>query len=158
LGKGVKVLHGEKSGWEIEVYKHQTTETPGEDEQEDLLEIDLDGEEEEISRKFLAIVVYYSRKSFSAKYLFAEMMNAWGISSMGQIEKLGDYSFKLEFHKEEEKMKAVEGGPWRHKGDTLIVVHYDGMTRPSEVCIDSIGLWVRLYDLPPVMMKEAVGR
>jgi hypothetical protein len=36
----------------------------------------------------------------------------------------------------------------------LIIVHYDGLTRPSEVRIDSISLWVRLYDLPPVMMKE----
>jgi hypothetical protein len=26
------------------------------------------------------------------------------------------------------------------------------------VCIDSIALWIRLYDLPPVMMKEAVAK
>jgi hypothetical protein len=38
------------------------------------------------------------------------------------------------------------------------VVHYDGLTRPSEVYIDAIAVWVRLYDLPPVMMKEAVAR
>jgi hypothetical protein len=99
--------------------------------------------------------VYYSCKSFSAKYLFAEMLNTWGISSMGQIEKIRDYNFKQEFQKED-KMKVVEGGLWRHKGDAIIVVHYDGMTRPSAVCVDSIGLWVRLYDLPPVMMKETM--
>jgi hypothetical protein len=77
---------------------------------------------------------------------------------MAQVEKLGEYSFKLEFDKEEEKMKVLEGGPWRHKGDALIVVHYDGLTRPSEVYIDAITVWVRLYDLPPVMMKQVVAR
>jgi hypothetical protein len=53
---------------------------------------------------------------------------------------------------------VLEGGPWRHKGDALIVVHYYGLTRLSEVRIDSIALWARLYDLPPVMMKETFAR
>jgi hypothetical protein len=151
--KWIGTYQGERSGWEIELYKHKEAGSSGKDALEDALEIDLEVEEEEISRKFLAIAVYYSRKSFGAKYLFAEMVNAWGIANMGQIEK-------LQFHKEEDKMKVMEGGggAWRHKGDALIVVHYDGMTRPSEVCIDSIGMWVRLYDLPPIMMKEGVAK
>jgi hypothetical protein len=74
------------------------------------------------------------------------------------VEKLGDCIFKLEFSKEEEKTRVLKGGPWHHKGDALIVVHYDGLVRPSEVCITTIRLWVRFYDLPPVMMKEAVAK
>jgi hypothetical protein len=53
---------------------------------------------------------------------------------------------------------VVDGGLWRHKGDTLIVVHYDGLSRPSEVKIDSIQLQVRLYDMPVAMMKESYGK
>jgi hypothetical protein len=71
---------------------------------------------------------------------------------------LETYSFKIEFNNHEEKQRVLEGGPWRHKGDALIVIHYDGMVRPSEVNIESIGLWIRLYDLPPVMIKEASAR
>jgi hypothetical protein len=48
--------------------------------------------------------------------------------------------FKLEFEKSEEKIRVIEGGPWRHKGDALIVAHYDGCTRPSEVRISNIAL------------------
>lgn len=51
----------------------------------------------------------------------------------------------------------MEGGPWIHKGDALIVVEYDELTRPSEIKINTIGLWVRFYDLPPVMMNKDVG-
>ena len=47
---------------------------------------------------------------------------------------------------------VLDGGPWRHKGDALIVVPYDGFTRPSEVVIDSIDLWVRFYDVPAFLM------
>jgi hypothetical protein len=50
------------------------------------------------------------------------------------------------------------GGGWRHKGDALIVLHYDGFSRPSEIRVENIALWIRLYDLPLVMMKEPVAR
>jgi hypothetical protein len=82
LGPGGQFQQGETSRWAIEVYKHKDRGIPTEEEQDDCLEIDLDEEEEEISRKYLAIAVFYFRKSFNAKYLFAEMMNAWGIASL----------------------------------------------------------------------------
>jgi hypothetical protein len=37
-------------------------------------------------------------------------------------------------------------------------VHYDGLLRPSEIKIHSLGFWVRFYDLPPAMMKEGVAK
>jgi hypothetical protein len=82
------------------------------------------------------------------------MVAAWEIQKMEAVEKVGDYNFRIQFSTEEEKNRVLEGGPWRHKGDAVIVVHYDGLTRPSEVHISSINLWVRFYDLPPVMMES----
>jgi hypothetical protein len=56
-------------------------------------------EEAEISKKSLAMAVYYSHKSFSPKHQFSFMQNAWGISSLARVEKLSDYIFKIEFNK-----------------------------------------------------------
>jgi hypothetical protein len=81
------------------------------------------------------------------------MLTAWGFNELPAIDKIGDYCFKMEFASEKDKVKVTEGGPWRHKGDALIVVHYDGLLQPSEVKIDSILLWIRLYDLPAAMMR-----
>jgi hypothetical protein len=106
----------------------------------------------------MAIAVFYSQKSYNPQFLFSDMVKAWGIPKLASMEKLGDYCFKLEFMQEEEKARVIEGGPWRHKGDALIVVHYDGSIRPSEVKIDTIQLWVRLYDLPAAMMKEVCAQ
>jgi hypothetical protein len=86
------------------------------------------------------------------------MVNAWGIQRLAAIKKLGDYIFKDEFISAEEKSRVLEGGPWRHKGDALIVTHYDGLVRPLEVRIKSIALWVRFYDLPAAMMKPAIAQ
>jgi hypothetical protein len=65
------------------------------------------------------------------------MQNAWGIPKLKAVEKLGEYSFKVEFLTEDEKRRILDGGPWRHKGDVMILVHYDGLCRPSKVRINS---------------------
>jgi hypothetical protein len=92
----------------------------------------------------MGIAIYYSRNSFNPKILFSDMIHAWGIQKMAAVDKLGDYIFKVEFMREEEKERVIGGGPWRHKGDAVIVVHYDGLARPSEIKIQDIGLWARL--------------
>jgi hypothetical protein len=74
------------------------------------------------------------------------------------VEKVDDYIFRIEFDKLEEKIRVLEGGTWRHKGDAVIVVQYDGLRRPSEISIENILPWVRLYDLPCAMMKEDFTR
>jgi hypothetical protein len=52
------------------------------------------------------------------------------------------------------KQRVVVGGPWRHKGDALLVVSYDGLAPPSSIVINTTALWVRFYDLPAALRKE----
>jgi hypothetical protein len=76
------------------------------------------------------------------KGLFDEMGAAWRLERPITVRKLGDNRFILEFDIEHHYQYALNGGPWLHKGDALIVVSYDGVSRPSEVVIDSINMWV----------------
>jgi hypothetical protein len=140
--------------WAVEVYKGKAA--PPEEKEEDILELSLEDEEGEIAIKFLAFAVFFFQKATTEVFVqrHAECLGYQGASGH---RKLGDNSFKLEFASAEEKQSVVEGGPWRHKGGTLIVVHYDGLARLSEVKIDSIQMWVRLYDLPAALMNEAFG-
>jgi hypothetical protein len=85
------------------------------------------------------------------------MLKAWNLQQLAAVEKIGDYMFRLEFNKVDEKNRVLDRGPWQHKGDALIVVHYDGLVHPSEIRIQSLGMWVRFYDLPPAMMREAIA-
>jgi hypothetical protein len=130
----------DRKDWAIEIYQGSRANAKGEDDEEGMLELDLDEEEAELSSKHMAIAVFYSRKSYNPRYLFSDMMAAWGVPKMATVENMRDYMFKLEFAKGGEKIKALEGGPWRHKGDALIVVHYDGLAWPSEVRIEEIGM------------------
>jgi hypothetical protein len=84
------------------------------------------------------------------------MLSTRGISSLAFVEKLEDYSFKLEFKRGGEE-KSVGGGPGRHTGDTLIATHYDGWSRASEFTL-TIALWVCFYDIPLAMIKDAFAK
>ncbi|CAN6238025.1 unnamed protein product [Urochloa humidicola] len=80
---------------------------------------------------------------------------AWGLERPLPVTKLEDNRFILEFESEQQYTYVINGGPWRHKGDALIVVPYDGFTRPSEVVIDAVNVWVRFYDVPITLMTAA---
>jgi hypothetical protein len=123
---------------------------------QDILEFNLDEEVGDETSKLLAIAVLFSRKSFSPQYLFSDMLEAWNMQRLAVVEKVGDYIFRLKFNSAEEKNRVLDGDPWRHRGDALIVAHYDGLMRPSEIRIKCLGMWVHFYDLPPAMMHEAV--
>jgi hypothetical protein len=39
------------------------------------------------------------------------MFVAWGIHDRVSVERIGDYIFKMEFVKEDEKGRVIQGGP-----------------------------------------------
>ncbi|TVU38678.1 hypothetical protein EJB05_12062, partial [Eragrostis curvula] len=113
------------------VLYNKPAEAPTEEElDDDVFEVDL-GEMEETKNKWWAIARYYSSKAYNVRGLFM-----------------------LEFNSEKLFKYVTNGGPWKRKGDALIVVPYDGWSKPSEVCIESISLWVRIHDMPPAMIRN----
>lgn len=65
-----------------------------------------------------------------------------------------DNRFLVEFDSEWLCKKAIHGGPWTFRGDAVIFVVYDGLKRFLEVIIDSISMWIRIYDIPVAMMAS----
>jgi hypothetical protein len=132
-----------RKDWALEVYQGKSTREEEAGIEDAILEPELDEEEAIETSRVMGIAIYYSRKSFNPKILFSDMIHAWGIQKMVAVDKLGDYIFKVEFMREEEE-RVIGGGPWRHKGDAVIVVHYDGLAQPLEIKIQDIGLRARL--------------
>ncbi|TVU12618.1 hypothetical protein EJB05_46269, partial [Eragrostis curvula] len=133
----------------------KSTEAPTEEElDDDVFEVDLGEMEEETKNKWWAIARYYSSKAYNVRGLFAEMSRHWGLTEQIQAKNLNLNRFMLEFNSEKLFKYVTNGGPWKHKGDALIVVPYDGWSKPSEVCIESISLWVRIHDMPPAMIRN----
>lgn len=56
------------------------------------------------------------------------------------LRTLGDNRYLIDFDFERLWRKVINGGLWKHKGDSLIFVPYDGVVRTSEIIIESIAL------------------
>jgi hypothetical protein len=86
------------------------------------------------------------------KVLFSDLFRIWGD---GTIRDFGDNRYLLEFSSVDVLSFVIRGGPWSFKGDAIIMVQYDGLTKLSEVVIESIPLWIRIYDIVVAMMTTA---
>jgi hypothetical protein len=95
---------------------------------------------------------YYSSHSFPVNVFFADLFRIWGD---GTARDVGNNRYLLEFSTENSLDFAIRGGPWSFRGDAVIMVRYDGLTKLSEVAIESIPLWIRIYDIPVAMMTTA---
>jgi hypothetical protein len=42
----------------------------------------------------------------------------------------------------------MEGGPWTFRGHPVIMVIYDGFTKPSEIEQNTFKIWIQIHDLP----------
>lgn len=90
--------------------------------------------------------------------MFSGLSKAWRRKEAIPFRELEDNIFLVEFDSEQLWKKATNGGPWKHKGDAVTFVPYDGVKRLSEVVIESIALWVRIYDIPMKMTTERFFR
>ncbi|CAN6287497.1 unnamed protein product [Urochloa humidicola] len=128
------VLHGK-----------ETAEEPEENVEEFVFEEDVSVK---ATSKWLAIARFYSGRTIKSKIIFDELCNAWG---KVDTRDLGENRFLIEFRSEKDLNFVLNGAPWKFKGDAMIVIPYDGFTRLSEVIIESLPLWIRIYDVPVAM-------
>jgi hypothetical protein len=64
----------------------------------------------------------------------------------------------LEFDTDETRKRIIDGGPWRHRGDALLVIPYNRLSPQSLIVMNSIGLWTQFYDLLDVLRKDEHAR
>ncbi|KAM0901411.1 hypothetical protein ACQ4PT_019967 [Festuca glaucescens] len=75
--------------------------------------------------------------------LFAPIKRKWFIITLFSE---GDYNFVL------------NGGPWIHLGNALLVKALEGSARPSATDLSSVPMWVHMYDVPWDKQTVANGR
>jgi len=148
---GEKMIAGDVQAGTEQVIQKEAKGKEKVPEEDDEFEFDPFEGMKEQAPKWYAMALFYS--SHRSRFLFVEMGAAWKCKNPIPVRPLEDNRYILEFDVEEEYNYVINGGPWRHKGDALIVVPYDGLSRPSEVIIDSINLWVRFYDVPAHLMS-----
>ncbi|BAH93890.1 Os07g0417800, partial [Oryza sativa Japonica Group] len=117
-------------------------------------------EDEEIKQDGIWTVLarFYSLRNPNQTALFEDMSRAWRLRSDMTHKSLRDNLFIITFSTEGDYKFVLQGGPWLHKGDALLVAAFDGLTCPSKIPLETVPIWIRIYDLPLVLMTKARGQ
>lgn len=133
-------------------------EEEGLEEEDEVIDIDFTSAAENLKGRWLVVAFLYCNHCVNPKYLFQEMSLAWGLQKPAMVRDIDRNKYLIEFDSVQTFEFVTMGGPWRYKGDELLIQPYDGLTPASEVTFDFVPLWVRLFDLPEAMMTKVYAR
>lgn len=73
-----------------------------------------------------------------------------------EIHELGGQRYSFIFHHRLDLEKVVEGGPWTSEQSLLIFHKLENAEDPHMVPLNTMDIWVQVYDLPQGMIRESI--
>ncbi|XP_073353945.1 uncharacterized protein [Aegilops tauschii subsp. strangulata] len=119
--------------------------------------LDLSKERAALKTRWLVVGLFFSLQAFSSEGLFGELRDKWGLRGKMKYTQLKNNRYLLEFEREGDRRFIINNDPWSYKGDAFLMVTADGNTPPGDVEIAHMPIWVKIYDVPLVMLSEPVA-
>jgi hypothetical protein len=85
------------------------------------------------------------------------MIRAWQPTGWVSFKTLGPNLFLIEFQHEWDKVRIMEGRPWKFDRDLFSMAEFNGRTPPSDLEFEKVPFWVRMYDMPLACMSREMG-
>jgi hypothetical protein len=101
---------------------------------------------------------YYSPKAMNINVIQLHFMDVWRIRGTMTFSPLKDNFFIITFSSEGDFQFVKRGGPWIHQGVACLIAPFINNIRPSATVLDSVQVWVRIYDIPWNKQTDATGR
>jgi cytochrome c len=101
---------------------------------------------------------YVGQISPSAETLKVHFTKVWMLRRGATFAPIKPKWFIITLNSEGDYNFVVNGGPWVHLGNALLVQPLKGDERPSATDLTSMPIWVKMYDVPWDKQNEANGR
>ncbi|OMP02217.1 hypothetical protein COLO4_11269 [Corchorus olitorius] len=83
--------------------------------------------------------------------------NAWKPEMGLVIKEVGGKLYMFKFEDGPEKDRVLVTQPWHFNRALLVLKEYDGVEKPESIVFDTCLFWVRIFDIPLIMMTEKIG-
>lgn len=110
-----------------------------------LMEDDLDNvifEEETAvpmeATRWLAIARVHTEVEYSNYWFYKNMRSAWELAQDVKTRTLEDNLHTFQFTCLGDWERVMDGGPWNFRGNPVVIVPYDGFTKPSSIELNHI--------------------
>ncbi|KAM0873878.1 hypothetical protein ACQ4PT_037787 [Festuca glaucescens] len=84
-------------------------------------------------------------------------VKVWRLRTGVNFAPMGKNWFKITLYSQGEFNFVSQGGPWIYRGYHLLVAKVQGERRPSETVLNTVPLWVHVYDMPWNRQKKGTA-
>ncbi|KAM0925635.1 hypothetical protein ACQ4PT_004066 [Festuca glaucescens] len=83
---------------------------------------------------------------------------AWGNPKGLELRSYGANAFLVEFACKNDKVRVLEGAPWKVNKQAVILTEFDPRIAPADVRFDRLTVWARILNLPFGLMNDGRGK
>ena len=98
--------------------------------------------------RWVALARVNTSKTYSQTWFFRNMRSAWDIAQEARFKPLEENLYMVTFYCLGDWERVMNDGPWNFRGDAVILLPYDGITKPSTVKLETINIWIQIHDVP----------
>ncbi|GAU21788.1 hypothetical protein TSUD_329120, partial [Trifolium subterraneum] len=113
-------------------------------------------DDESFSRTLVGKI--WTESPYNIRAFKQTMTQAWRSRNPIEIQDLNKNLFLFKFATRREADLVCKNGPWSFDRNLLILNRISGNEQPSELAMDSVSFWVRVYDLPLKLRSEGIAK
>jgi hypothetical protein len=98
-----------------------------------------------------------AERTLGKEILKTPLIRAWQPTGWVSFKTLGPNLFLIEFEHEWDKVRIMEGCPWKFDGDLFSLAKFDGRTPPLDLEFKKADFWVRMFNMPLACMSREMG-
>ena len=98
--------------------------------------------------RWMAVARVHIDKSYSQYWFFRNMRAAWDLARDVKFCPLEDNLYTLQFFCMGDWERVMQEGPWNFRGNAVVIMPYDSITKPTKVKVDTIDIWIQIHDVP----------
>jgi len=111
--------------------------------EEDLQDVVVEDDElPKEATRWMALARIHTDKPYSQYWFFKNMRAAWDLAYDVKFRPLEDNLYTLQFFCLGDWERVMQEGLWNFRGNAVIITPYDGVTKPTEVKLDTLDIWI----------------
>lgn len=86
------------------------------------------------------------------------MKKVWKLSNPIHFYEMGSGLMLVESQNIHDKNKVSREGPWSFDKCLIVMKEFEGVQQVKNIHMETMAFWVRVHDLPLMVLNEQVGR
>lgn len=123
-------------------------ENPNNQEEDAIVWNDDTADDEEARIELGLVGKIWTTRSINKNAFMTTMKNVWQPAFGIDITSIGENTYVFQFHHWKDKLRVMEGQPWHFDRHAILLSNIHGNTKPSDMTLFELPMWVRVYNLP----------